>query len=284
MKIRAAAGLFLVLSSSYLVLETCSTETEVPTPISVDIYQNMESGRSGDPLTPAIMNASHQGLGSWAAPAGILWVSSNNSRSLPGPIAVSGTPYAGGGGTRSWMFLDANDYNFVTLLLPSTYPRVTVACYVTVGPTCLFWNQFDTLTIEGISVFSVLQIGGEDAAGPYLRAHSRIADGTSTSSPDRIKVVAGKTYWLNLHYDGPAGKTRVAAFDPDNGFIRVGPILVADSVADAGIQYFSCGRCDTHGDNPDCTTHSYIDNIIIDFTNGVFPLVPGIAAGDGSGR
>lgn len=284
MKIREAAGLFLVLSSSYLVLETCSTETEVPTPTSVDIYQNMESGRSGDPLTPAIMNASHQGPGSWAAPAGTLWVSSNNSRSLPGPIAVSGTLYTGGGETRSWMFFDANDYNFVTLMLPATYPRVTVACYVTVGPTCLFWNQFDTLTLEGISVFSVLQIGGEDAAGPYLRAHSRIADGTSTLSPDRIKVVAGKTYWLNLHYDGPAGITRVAAFDPDNGFIRVGPILVADSVADAGIQYFSCGRCDTHGDNPDCTTHSYIDNIIVDFTNGMFPLVPGVAAREGSGR
>lgn len=242
MKIRVAAGLILVLSSKCLVLEACSTETEIPTPISVDIYQNMESGRSGDPLTPAIMNPSHQGAGSWAVPAGTLLVSSDGSRSLPGPIAVGGNLYAGGGGSRSWMFLDANDHHIVTLMLPSAYPRVTVACYVTVGPTCLFWNQFDTLTIEGISVFSVLQIGGEDAAGPYFRAHSHIADGTSTFSLDRIKVVAGKTYWLNLHYDGPAG------------------------------------------DNPDCTTRSYIDNSIIDFTNGVFPLVPGIAAGEGPSR
>jgi hypothetical protein len=230
------------------------------------------------------MNASHRGPGSWAASEGTLWVSGHNSRSLPGPIVVGGAVYDGGAGTRSWIFLDANDRNFVTLMLPSTYPRVTVACYLTIGPTCLFWNQFDTLTIAGISVFSVLQMGGEDAEGPYLRAHSRIADGTSTFSPDRIKVVAGKTYWLNLQYDGPAGKTRVAAFDPDNGFIRVGPILEADSVTDAGIQYFSCGRCDTHGDNPDCTTQSYVDEIIIDFTKGMFPLVPGIAAGAGSGR
>ncbi|HSA94798.1 MAG TPA: hypothetical protein VLJ16_02020 [Acidobacteriota bacterium] len=283
MKIRAAAPI-LVLALPCLVLVTCSKGTDIPTPTPVDVYQDMESGDDGDPLTSTIMNASHHGPGSWDTAGGTLWVSSTHSRSLPGPVMTGGTTYSAGSGTRSWTFLDGYAQNFVFLTLPSAYSRVTVACYLTVGPTCLFWNQFDTLAIEGISVFSVLQMQGEDTAGPYLRAHSRIADGTSTFSPDKIRVVAGKTYWVNLQYDGPAGKTRVAAFDPDNGFLQVGSILVADSVFDAAIQYFSCGRCDTHGDNPDCPTRSYVDDVIIDFTNGVFPLVPGILTGAGSDR
>lgn len=279
------AGLFLVLSFSCLALTACSTEsTDDATPVPVDIYQSMEGGNGGDPLTTAIMNASHHGLGSWAPTAGTLWVSGANSRPLPGPIKVGDATYTPSDGTRSWMYLDANDLNFVTLTLPSACPRVTVACYLTIGPTCLFWNQFDTLVLEGLSVFSVLQLQGDGAAGPYLRAHSRTGDGTSTFSPDQIKVVAGKTYWVNLQYDGPAGKTRVAAYDPDNGFMQVGPVLVADSVADAGIEYLSCGRCDSHGDNPECATQSFIDEIIVDLTTAVFPLVPGIAATEGAQR
>jgi hypothetical protein len=278
MKIHTAAGFILILLLWGLALATCSTRTDHSTPIPVDIYQNMESGNNGDPLTSLIMNASHHGPGTWTSTPGTLWVSGAHSRPLPGPILIGGTVYDEGDGSRSWTFLDAYQLNSVSLTLPSTPARVTVACYLTVGPTCLFWNQFDVLAFEGLSIFSILQLRGDDAAGPYLRAHSRIADATSTFSPDQIKVIAGKTYWVNLQYDGPAGKTRVAAYDPDNGFMQVGTVLVTDSTADAGIQYFSCGRCDSHGDNPDCTTRSYIDTIIVDYTNGVFPLLPSRAA------
>jgi hypothetical protein len=284
MGILLATGLLFVPFLSCLILETCSSNTEVPAATPVDIYQDMESGSSGDPLTSALMNASNYGSGSWDPMAGTMWVSNNNSRSLPGPVVVGGTTYPGKGGTRSWVFLDAFDWNFVTTMFPSDHSKVTVACYLTAGPTCLFGNQFDTLTIEGPSIFSVLQIRGEDSGGPYLRAHSCIAGSESTFSASQIKVIAGKTYWVNLQYDGPAGKTRVAAYDPDNGFAQVGPILVADSVTNAGIRYFSCGRSDTHGDNPDCATQSYLDNIIIDYTDGKFPLIPGIATAGNYGQ
>jgi hypothetical protein len=49
----------------------------------------------------------------------------------------------------------------------------------------------------------------------------------TTFSPTQIKIVPGKTYWVNLHFDGVAGKTSVAAFDPDNAFAPVGDTVVA---------------------------------------------------------
>ena len=286
-RILLATGLLFAPLVSGLILEACSSNssnTEVPAAIAVDIYQDMESGSGGDPLTSALMNASSYGPGSWNPTAGTMWVSNDNSRPLPGPVVVGGTTYPGKGGTRSWAFLDAFQQNFVTTMFPSDHLKVTVACFLTVGPTCLFYNPFDALAMQGISIFSVLQVLGEDSGGPYLRAHSCIAGAVSTFSANHIKVIAGKTYWVNLQYDGPAGKTRVAAYDPDNGFAQVGPILVADSVTGAGIQYFSCGRSDTHGDNPDCPTQSYLDNIIIDYTYGKFPLIPGVATAGNYGQ
>lgn len=276
MRIRTTMKWAALVFHSFTILSVCSSKSAEPDPIRVDIYQDMESGTSGETLTAALMNASNHGAGSWS-PTGQMWVSHSGSRPLPGPVSVGGISYQGSGGSRSWAFSDALEQNFSTFFFPTWPPRVTVACFLTVGPTCIFTNQFDTLAFEGFQVFSVLQMRGEDTGGPYLRAHSRDASGQSTFSAAQIKVIAGRTYWVNLQYDGPAGITRVAAFDPNNGYAQVGPTLEADSVADAFIRFFSCGRTDAHRDNPDCTTVSYLDNIIIDYTSGAFPLIPGLA-------
>ncbi len=37
-----------------------------------------------------------------------------------------------------------------------------------------------------------------------------------------IEVKPGKTYWVNLMSDGPAGKGYLAVFDPENEFVQVG--------------------------------------------------------------
>ena len=50
--------------------------------------------------------------------------------------------------------------------------------------------------------------------------------------------------------------------------------MVAQSTVEARV-YGSIrfGRTAAHGNHPDATTQSYFDNIIVDFTNGAFPLL-----------
>ncbi|MCX6903673.1 MAG: hypothetical protein NTW03_09385 [Verrucomicrobia bacterium] len=87
--------------------------------------------------------------------------------------------------------------------------------------------------------------------------------------------MSGKTYWVNLHFDGAAGQSSVAAFDPENGFAQVGETVVAESTSDSTMAYgIKFGRADNHGANPTATTQSYFAHILVDYTKGVFPLLP----------
>jgi hypothetical protein len=242
----------------------------------IDIFQDMESGHDGDLLTPAIMNASSHGGGSTWTIQGRMWVSTRNSTSLPGPVNVDGVTYPGTGGSRSWMFNDNNQLNFCKCSLPGRYSKITVACYYATGVT-IPWVQFDSINFIEVTQrsFGVLQVETEDRGGPYLRCHSASAGGKTTYSPQHIKVAVGKPYWVNLHFDGDAGTVSGAVFDPANDFAQVGPTMVSQSTVGAQV-YGSIrfGQTSAHGNHPDATSQSYFDNVIVDFTNAAFPLLP----------
>ncbi len=249
-----------------------NSDTLAATP--VDIYQDMESGNDGDLLTPNLMNAASHGARSTWNLTGSMWVSNEHSRNLPGPVIVGGITYPGATATRTWKFNDNSAKNFARVTLASSYPRITVACYYTPGVTVRFWNQFDTIIMSGNRGFAVLQTTKEDAKGPYIRAHSCTAGWKTTFSPGHIAVVSGKTYWINLHFDGSAGKTSVAVFDPDMAFAQVGATVVADSVPDSTMQGgIDFGRGDNHGNNRDAKTQSCFGQILVDYRNGAFPLI-----------
>ncbi len=241
----------------------------------VDIYQDMQSGAGGNLLTSAIMNASsHGGRSTWSL-SGRMWVSTNRSSNLPGPVTVDGITYPATGAARSWMFNDNSAKNYAACTLAGSYASITVACYYTPGVTIPFANQFDTIIMSGNRGFAVLQTRNDDRKGPYLRAHSCTAGWVTTFSPAQIKIVSGKTYWVNLHFDGTAGKTSVAAFDPAAAFAQVGHTVIAESTPDSTMAYkIQFGRADNHGNNPTARTQSYFDHILIDYSHGAFPLVP----------
>lgn len=243
--------------------------------LPVDIFQDMQSGQDGDLLTAAIMNGSSHGAAAWTI-TGRMWVRTGHSADLPGPVLVSNLTYAGTGGTRSWMFQDASQLNYAKCTLPGRYAKITVACYYATGVT-IPWVQFDSITLceatEG--TWGVLQVETEDRGGPYLRCHSASAGGKTTYSPTHVKVTPGKLYWVNLHFDGEAGRVCGVILDPANGFAQVGPTMVAQSRVGARV-YGSIrfGQTSAHGDHPDATTQSYFNNIVVDFSNARFPLLP----------
>ena len=145
--------------------------------LPVDIFQDMESGHDGDLLTPEIMNASsHGGPTTWTI-TGRMWVSTRNSTDLPGPVTVSDVTCAGTGGTRSWMFNDANQLNYVKCSLPGRYAKITVVCYFATGVT-IPWVQFDSISFAEVTerTWGVLQVETEDRGGPLSQRQCRKQD------------------------------------------------------------------------------------------------------------
>ena len=257
-------------------LAVLALPSQVPGATLVDIYQDMQSGSDGELLTPAIMNASSHGGGSKWSIEGQMWVSSAQARDLPGPVVVGGATYSGTGAARGWMFNDNNAKNSAVCTLPGSHANITVACYYTPGVTIAFGNQFDTIVMSGNKGFAVLQTRNDDKKRSVSRAHSCTQPGwTTTFSPGQIRVVAGKTYWVNLHFDGTAGQTSVAAFDPGNEFAQVGNMVVAASTPNSTMAYaIHFGRGDNHGNNPTAKTQSRFEHILVDYSKGAFPLLP----------
>jgi len=256
--------------------------------LTVDYFQDCESGSGGDLLTPAIMNVSSHGtVASWTAIGTHTWVSTNKVKQLPGTVTVGGRTYTDTG-TRTWASDDKWEGNMVRVDLTAAAANVTLGCYLTPGPTVYVYNNFDTISIGAISPKfgysrgGVMQIISPTPGGPFLRTHSSDYDGATTVSASSIAVVAGKTYWINLSYRGATNELITAAFDPDNNFAQVGNTVSCASFLTTGIvnlRYAVFGRTDGHGNNPRCGTQTIFDNIMIDYTNGAFPLLPDISTG-----
>ncbi len=266
-------SLTLAASSFALVASAAA----VPNATPADLYQDMESGKAGDLLTPELATASSHGEGAAWSIHGNFWVSTEKPRALPGPVVVGGKTFAGTEATRTWMFKDSNARNFVQYNLKGRITKVTVACFYTPCVTVPVYNNFDTIVLHGYPAYAVLQTRNETGKQLNLRGHSCGERGETTVSPTEIPVVSGKTYWVNLHFDGEAGKAFVAAFDPDKNFAQVGETVVAQSRAST-MSLVALGRYDNHGDNPNATTQSYFGQILVDYTNGAFPLLPQTAS------
>jgi hypothetical protein len=271
----AMKGPLATFGAAFLLVLALGSNVPAATP--VDIYQDMESGRDGQVLTPAIMNASSHGGGTgWTAASGAMRVSTAHHRDLPGPVVAGGVTYSGTGGARTWALNDKNCNNYVAVGFGGNYSTVTVAAYYTPGITNYCWTFDDVFRLWNQG-WSVLQLRNPDRKGPYFFAHSCL--GGNSCSMASIKVVSGKTYWVNLHYDGVVGKCFVAAFDPDKGFAQVGSTLMSPGIRGSTDNSFHLGRCDTHGNDLNNNTQSYFGHICIDYSNGAFPLLPG-GAGD----
>ncbi len=280
--VKTIATTFLFIINSFITIAQ----------ISVDIYQNTESGNTGDLLTPEIMNASSYGgcgevKATWDfryAYLNHMWVSDQNSRQIPGEIIVDGVN-RNTGGNHSWRFRNREENHYVQAKFGTNqwgapyHNRMTIACYFTTDQTEQVSNSHDNIEVGGNQSFGVLQtIGKSGSSLLYLSAHSCTEGWVTTVSPTEIQIESGKTYWVNLHYDGIAGKVKVAVFDPDNDYKQVGKTATAQSITSSSARSsVNFGRCSPHGNWPDNETYTYLDHIIIDFTNASFPLIPGIS-------
>jgi hypothetical protein len=277
--------------------------TTVVHAVTVDIYITTESGSNGEVLTPQIMEGSTiGGIAGLPAPDWLLvnnmWVSTDFVRPLPGKVTVDGIDYTGLG-TRTWKFSDLYKWNFVDIRYgedrekvhpPPYHTKKTVACFYTPNPDQFygFGCTFDNIIIPVYNSYAVLQTIGEATDGQsypgkiFMRAHgSKIVNGkwVGTVADTCILADPGKTYWVNLHHDGPTGVCKVAVFDPDDGYAQLGGISISECNPWDGYgaeSRVAFGRADNHSDLDEWwdETFSYFSHIMIDYTEGKFPLLP----------
>ena len=148
---------------------------------------------------------------------------------------------------------------------------MTVACYYTTGNTIRNTTQYDTITMsDSGGGFSCMQ-NVNNSGNPQLRSHSKDSNGTTVFGPE-VNIVTGKSYWINLNFSSAALTTIVAVYDPANSFALVGSSVV-NSRADSVI-ILRMGRNDNHANVAAETTQSWFGNVLIDYTNAAFPLIP----------
>ena len=265
--------------------------------LTVDYYQDCESGSYAEILSTTIIKNScyAPNAGNFAVysttPGAFkdMWVTTDNIKQLPGTVTVRGGSTYADTGTRNWASDDRFRNNFVGFRLGSGQgvltTQFTFACHLTIGPTVYFNYGYDTVGVNGSGSVGpytwacavIQQIN--NAGGPYIRAHG---NGTPQITPN-IKVESGKTYWVNMRFDGAAKLLHLAAFDPDNNYSLVGgSVSIAVTNSLEYLTLICYGRTDAHADQLNDMNKTYFDNMMIDYTNAPYPLLPDLGPPDTS--
>ena len=242
--------------------------------VTVDVYQDMESGTDGSTLTASTAAASsHGGSGSWSMVGSNLKVRAAGEHPSRGPITVTGgSTYADSGSSRGWGWDDNVDLQYAAYTTTSSKSAFVISCFLTVGPAPGKYEIYDAVQPGAGLTYAVLQISSQSASVP-TRLWIETWTGATTHSPT-IDVAPGKTYWVSFKADGSAGRAYLDVYEIVN-WTKIGSVSVAMTTGTMNLIRF--GRTDTHGDSSATTT--YIDDVCINWTDTTFPFVP--AAGSG---
>ena len=250
--------------------------------VTVDVFQNCEGGNPGDPISSAVMNAYSRGTSTWTyISSGTICISTRNIVQLPGVVTVGGVDYTDTG-NHSWVCDDQWDRTWARVdLKRSPVNKITIACFLTMNVTS-YYHQYDTIIFDTTQGhFGVLATWHWSGQTPLWASHSRRIPPNNTSTfsywNDPVHFTIGHTYWVNLHIDGTNATCKIAVFDPSNNWAQVGVVSSTDSFSVTGFTPSFCGfgRTDAHGDYTNSGgQQTYYDDIMIDYTNAAFPLLP----------
>jgi len=251
----------------------------------VDVFIPMNTGSAGNTISAATMAAGTIPSGSsWIEPytTGAMSLAAHRN-SLPGPISVGGTTYSPSTSSQSIAYNNVVTHDTLQIAIPTGHQKITVAGFVTIGPVGGSSNNnqlYDYWVIGGTSGINYATMSIDIGLGSLgeLDINSETHPG-STEHSAPIQVVSGNTYWANLHVDFVAGQSTVALYNPTT-LALVGQVTGVMTASGEDAVDLQIGNQE-YGQQSGQTT--YFENILIDYTNAVFPLVPtGWAATEGS--
>ena len=260
--------------------------------LSVDIYQPMLKGIHDSLLASDTAGVSSYGAFNKDSTArwivtDSLFISDSFTVDVPGQILAGGVN-RNVSPVHTWRWRNRYELNYIHCYWDTnahTYPyyplhkKITIGFYYRTNQPGQVSNQHDNCTI-GLwpAGWATLQLVGISGRGNncYIRAHADTLlppSGTRSTFSDTIRIDTSKTYWVNLHHDADSAKCYVAVFDPET-WQQVGPTVWAASRPNKAMARAKFGRCSAHGNSPNNESDTWISHIMVDFTEGRFPLLP----------
>lgn len=255
------------------------------TPLVVDAYINADGGESGNTITEEILDDGTIGvIGTWTVSATAATgetVVGGGELPLYTPVTVGATTYEDLSGARNLRSAQQLDENYVLLDFTDPHDSVSVGGFVTFNANPgVSGGLLDNMFIGGESgEFCVCQENLQTTR--VIRAHSQ-GSGVSLFGTD-IAIVVGRTYWITLQYDRNALCSMRVYYDASGGNWASAASAVPTEVGsgstvalkDQPATFFSFGRTDAHGTITSVgSATTDFEDLVIDFTNAVFPLGP----------
>jgi hypothetical protein len=190
-----------------------------------------------------------------------------------GPVTVGGVTYPADHPSRSIVVDHTRNFQqFEIDTYGDNTTQMTIAGWVTFGPPDAgaqgrlfdYWNIYGGRTGE----FVVMQLdNGQGGAGYGLTVETN-PKGITTHST-YITLAPGATYWCVLHADYTTGIAQLSVYD--TALTLVGNAVTPQSTGEV-IGYIRMGN----GEIGTAAASSYMENLLLDYSNALYPIVPGL--------
>jgi len=235
-------------------------------PLPVDAYISFEGSPTGGAhLTGGTLDTRN------SSPT----VSSTGARALRGPVSVNGVVYDGAS-TQALTVDNGHTFEEVDFKASAKHDVISFAGFITIGGTVSGYAMIDWFYIDNTSGNSWIvapQFITECSGGYCIQLEGSVSYGTvhGPSPKWMLPIQRNKTYWFSSKIDTPARRVYTSIFDPDNNYALIAQQEI-ETDGLGGTLILRMGRADNHGGGSGSFT--YVDNIIIDWTNHVYPLLP----------
>jgi hypothetical protein len=246
----------------------------------VDVYVHMTNATPGAALTPTLMTAGTAGMGGghWENLAGAAGMSVGPDHiDRAGPVTVGGVTYPANYPTHSLAYDNAFNFSSVEYFFGTTTKKaVSTAGFITFGPANAggSGNLLDLVRIDNVDgIWGVFQLWNGNAPNGY-GVNIETNPGGQTTHSAFIQVTPGGTYWFCLKVDFGTGKAFLNLYSTPS-FALVGSLTANLNTGKQieGIRYGNEEVSKSAGHT------TYFEQIVIDYTNAVFPLGPWVGIG-----
>lgn len=261
----------------------------------VDLYMDMEGGTINATTTSTILTAgTHGSGGTWTThstepydgpfTAVFVSTSTNAEHALPVPVRVGsgGTVYDDAASSKGWAYDQRVPDQEIIYTLGSSYNKLTVSGFAQFNAVLQIPGnneQWDQLVMTGTSPGQGGGVGAQSvvmqqslSSSNTLRLHvSGTTAGTTFSTG--IPITAGTTYWYSMQWNKTDLKTYLSLYNPITWNL-VGSVDI-DIYNDAN-QNATVRSIVLMQDHAVVSqgTYQYWDDLLIDYTNALYPLVP----------
>ena len=249
----------------------------------VDVLIDLSGATVGAGITTGILNSGTQiaaNYGTWSLTSShaSLTVGASQGALGGGVMVRGGAYYPPTHATRSLAYDNTNNFQYATVNFNAgTGTVVTAAGYVTFGPPNQGFsgNLNDNLRIDGdTGAYAVMQLqpgncdgGGAGAYGVEIET----GPGTISHSPC-IAISPATRYLFNLQFNATTNVASLAIFNPTAPFTQVGStVTVAQVSGPVRILQSLIGNSEV---DTAAGTTTYFEDIMFQYTNPVFPLLP----------